>query len=397
VLLITTLRYTLRVSVLQNADEISNLLNTATQKAHLFILHSYKPFTLFLLSTFTLFVCYKITADRYVSMWGSASIAGVLSIGMGMIVRPVIAHYLTNIELQNRFDKLIEIVCSEKNINNTGTCFMSLTSLLVVFTSYQSVLSWNAYTVLSLSAGFALGASGLLLCLQAYEVVTVPYTSSYSKFAAQSSKVLNNDKFDSLAGSLIAAMLLGTTFCQINAFQGMSMPANTVLLPLALTISGVSISSVASTLATARGWKKDPIVYLTEKMVSALLMILSAYAITQYLLPVSWVCNGIEFTSMQVFYAAQAGIIGGLLTNKVVQGYKKLHRKYFRYLAGKSFRVSLMDSVFHYMLNTVSTLMPVVLIVFSILLSYKLVGLYGIVIAMVAMLANLSTRLTVGK
>jgi Na+/H+-translocating membrane pyrophosphatase len=100
---------------------------------------------------------------------------------------------------------------------------------------------------------------------------------------------------------------------------------------------------------------------------------------------------------MQVFYSAQAGIIGGLLTNKVVRVYKAVHRKYFNHLAKKSFEVSLMDSAFHFLLNTVSTLMPVVLIVLSILFSYQLVGLYGIVIAMIAMLANLSTKLTVGR
>jgi Na+/H+-translocating membrane pyrophosphatase len=100
---------------------------------------------------------------------------------------------------------------------------------------------------------------------------------------------------------------------------------------------------------------------------------------------------------MHVFYAAQAGIIAGLLTNKVIKGYNALHRKYFSYLAKKSFRVNLMDSVFHFIVNSFSALLPVVLIMFSILFSYQLVGLYGIVIALIAMLANLSTQLTMGK
>jgi Na+/H+-translocating membrane pyrophosphatase len=52
-----------------------------------------------------------------------------------------------------------------------------------------------------------------------------------------------------------------------------------------------------------------------------------------------------------------------------------------------------MDSVFHFVINSLSTLLPVALIVLPILFSYQLVGLYGIVIALVAMLANISTKL----
>jgi Na+/H+-translocating membrane pyrophosphatase len=212
-----------------------------------------------------------------------------------------------------------------------------------------------------------------------------------------SGKILSNDRFDTLAGALVAAMLMGATLCDISAFQKLWLPASPVIYPLALTISGVGISSCMATLAKIMGWKKDPAAYLTEKMASALLMIVAAFAITQYLLPSYWVCNGVEYTSMHVFYAAQAGIIAGLLTNKVIKGYNALHRKYFSYLAKKSFRVNLMDSVFHFIVNSFSALLPVVLIMFSILFSYQLVGLYGIVIALIAMLANLSTQLTMGK
>lgn len=397
-LLLTTLKLAWRSNIVQGADWWAQASNYLLQKFHLFIRHSYKPATLFTLSAFTLFVCYRITADKYVSLWGSASIAGVMSIGLGILLKPGISQYVMSLDsLSAGKEKILKMVCNEKNINNNGILFIGLTSLLLVFVAYLQAVAWTAYTVLSLTGGFVLGASGLMLCLHIYEIVTLPYTDSYSKFAAQASRLLDNDKFDTLGGALVAAMLLGTTFCPISSFQSFSMPASSVVLPLVLSISGVCISSVASSFSTVLGWKHNPVSYLTEKMASALLMILSAFFITQYMLPVSWVCNGTEYTSMQVFYAAQAGIISGLLTNKVVQGYKAIHRKYFNYLAKKSFKVSVMDTAFHFVLNTISTLIPVILIVLAILFSYQLVGLYGIVIAMVAMLANLSTRLTVGR
>ena len=398
VLLLTTLRLAWRSSVVQGTGWLIETGEYVFQKFNLFIRHSYKPLTLFALSAFTLFVCYKITGDKFVSLWSSASIAGIMSIGLGILLKPGVSQLVLSLDsVNNRKEKFIKKVCSEKNINNTGILFIGLTSLLIVAVAYLTAVEWTSYTVLSLMGGFALGSSGLLLCLHLYEVITLSHTESYSTFAAQASRLLSNDRFDSLGGTLVAAMLLGTTFCSIPSFQSLDMPASSVMLPLVLAISGVGISSVFASLASVFGWNRNPVTYLTEKMASALIMILMAYGITHYLLPASWVCNGTEYNAMQVFYAAQAGIIGGLLTNKVVQAYKAVHRKYFNYLAKKSFKVSLMDSAFHFLLNTISTLMPVMLIVLSILFSYPLVGLYGIVIAMVAMLANLSTKLTVGR
>jgi hypothetical protein len=334
-------------------------------------------------------------------MWISAAMSGVLSIGISAVLKPGISGLFSGLEpKQNKTDKAIRIILDEKHINNGGTLFICLVSLLLVLINYQTGYSWNAYTVLSLAASFAMGASGLLLCMHIYEfrdnLASATFENSFLNPTA-SGKILNNDRFDTLTGTLVAAMLLGTTMCDLNAFQQLSLPASPIILPLALTISGVGISSVAATLAKIKGWKKDPIAYLTEKMISALIMIVAAFMITQYLLPSFWVWNGTEYTSMQVFYAVQAGIIGGLLTNKVVQGYHALHRKYFSYLAKKSFTVSIMDSVFHFIVNGISALLPVILIMLSILFSYKLVGLYGMVVALIAMLSNLSTKLTTGK
>jgi hypothetical protein len=335
------------------------------------------------------------------AMWISAVIAGVFSIGLSAVLQSSLAGFSISPKPgYNKSNKAIRIILDEKHINNGGTLFICLASLLLVMVNHHAGYTWNAFTVMSLVASFAIGAAGLLLYMHLYEFI-----SNYGKVVQQntavksvhSGKILSNQRFDSLAGALVAAMLMGTTMCGISTFQKLWLPAGPVILPLVLTVSGVGISSCMATIARIKGWKRDPAAYLTEKMVSALFMIIAAFAIIQYLLPSFWVCNGTEYTSMQVFYAAQAGIIGGLLTNKVVKGYNAIHRKYFSYLAKKSFRVSMMDSVFHFTINTFSALLPVVLIMLSILFSYELVGLYGIVIALIAMLANVSTQLVTGK
>jgi hypothetical protein len=394
VVLLTTLKVILRRSLINNAPKTSLLIQVILHKSHQFLQRAYKSLTLCILSAFVLFVCYKITRDQYMTMWVSAVIAGVLSIGLSAVLKSGMYWIRMGVS-QSSKGGAIRIVLDEKHIGNGGTLFISLVSLLIVLLNYQAAYTWNAFTVMSLAASFAIGASGLLLCMHMYECF-----SGYAvagRYSTSSARMLSNDRFDALMGTLVAAMLLGTTMCEINSFQRLWLPAGPVVLPLLLTISGVGISSVAATLAKIKGWEKEPVAYLTEKMVSALLMIVAAFVITQYLLPAFWVRNGTEYTSMQVFYAAQAGIIGGLLTNKVIQAYYALHRKYFAYLAKKSFSASIMDTVFHFFINTISTCLPVIFIVLSIVFSYKLVGLYGIVIALVAMLANISTQLTTRK
>jgi hypothetical protein len=390
----------LKASFTEGTNSISLLIRFFLHRTHLFLQQAYKPFSLSLLSAFVLFACYKITGDRYMAMWISAVIGGVFSIGLSAVLQSSLAGLSIRPEQgYSKSGKAIRIILAEKHINNGGTLFICLASLLLVIVNHHAGFTWNAFTVMSLTASFTIGAAGLLLCMHLYEFISQntaiqPNTAASS---LHSGKILSNQRFDCLAGTLVAAMLMGTTLCGISAFQRLWLPAGPVILPLVLTISGVGISSCMATIARIRGWKRDPAAYLTEKMVSALLMIIAAFTITQYLLPTFWVCNGTEYTSMQVFYAAQAGIIGGLLTNKVAKGYNAIHRKYFSYLAKKSFRVSAMDSVFHFIINTFSALLPVVLIMLSILFSYELVGLYGIVIALIAMLANVSTQLVTGK
>ncbi len=400
--LLTTIRIAFRATITTSISRLSVISGLFYEKIHVFLQQAYKPLILSVLSAFVLFVCYKITGDRYLSMWAGAVMGGVTSIGVGALLKPGLASFsIDTASYSQRTHKSVQLLLDEKNINNAGTLFVGLLSLLLVLINYQSTFNWNSYAVLSLLASFASGASGLLLCMHAYEFATTHYILTQHKSPttsrAVSGKILNDERFDTLLGTLAGAMLLGTTLCNISMFQNFWLLASPVLLPLALTISGVSISSLAATLGRFNGWKKDPVAYLSEKMVSAVIMIISAFFITQHLLPSYWVCNGIEYTAMQVFYAAQAGIIGGLLTNKVAQGYKTFHRKYFSYLARKSFRVTMMDSVFHFTISTLSALLPIFLISIPMLFSYQLVGLYGIVIALVAMLANLSTQLTTGK
>lgn len=404
VVVFTALRLDWHVTIGGQLTGAASAADQWRQIVHDFFLRTYKPITIAALSVVALYFCQPFTLASnalYGQFWISATLAGGLSVGVGLLFKLGIRQYVPGLgDRRNPTSQTVAVWLGENAVNSTSTFLLSLLSLLIVFTTYGHQFSWEMFTVLSFVASFALGASIAWIGKQVYVSVARSFRNSQRQLSSDHAEatagysLLDGDRYDALTGALVAAMLLGTTFCNVSAFKTLWLSTGAVLLPVALAFSGVFISTAANTVLRFNKWHLDPAAYLIEKMLSALLMITAAYFITQYLLPVTWVCNGKEFTSMQVFYAAEAGILGGLLTNKVTQGYRVLHERYFTYLAAKSFHVSFLDSAFHRFISFVSLTLPVILIAVSILLSYYLVGLYGIVISLVAMLANLTTQLT---
>src|SRR3712207_3137134 len=94
--LLTTIRIAFWKSVTEGLNKASFTANLFFQKIHLYIQLAYKPLTITLLSAFVLFVCYKITGDRYVSMWASAVVGGVFSIGISALIKPGVVNFATS-------------------------------------------------------------------------------------------------------------------------------------------------------------------------------------------------------------------------------------------------------------------------------------------------------------
>jgi K(+)-stimulated pyrophosphate-energized sodium pump len=397
---LTTLRITWPLKLTGNTSEVLSRLT-------LFIQQAYKPLTVFALASVALWVCHDTMPARPVNVWIIALLAGLASVAACLALRHRIARELHKVDVAslspgqpditaiNNLGKAATTLFDQKSTANAGMLLLGMISFFAVIYLFHSAIVWDLYTVLSCLSSFAVGGAGMLVCAKMNTLNEYSTGNSlYHVFSSYTDEVISRDRFDALVGALAAALLLGTTYTGLHSFKSLPIVSGPVLLPLALAISGVSISVMAATFRRINGWPADSIKVLAEKMLVTLVMIAVAFALVHWLLPVTWVSEGAEHTAGEVFYAAEVGIISGLLASKVVRLYRAFHHKYTAYLENKSFETTWLDNAFHGTVQAISFIMPLVLIVLAIIFSYQLVGLYGILIALVAMLSNLTTKLT---
>jgi K(+)-stimulated pyrophosphate-energized sodium pump len=246
---------------------------------------------------------------------------------------------------------------------------------------------WSPYLVLNFFATYSLGISSIALL---YGIMPVAYIPNRLSNAS----IISDDRTDALSGAVIATALLGVTFLDLPSFQKQLSGLGGILLPLVLAFSGILLSEASGLFIKRVFGKNFPHPILAEKLASTLLMIIASYLCVQVFLPEVWVFGTQEYESIQVFYAAQTGLICGLLISKLIQVYETLEKIMLEYLYLKAYRLSLIDKVIHNCLRILSSAVPLVLLIAAFLLAYHWVGLYGLCIAVVAMQANLRTQLS---
>jgi Na+/H+-translocating membrane pyrophosphatase len=136
-------------------------------------------------------------------------------------------------------------------------------------------------------------------------------------------------------------------------------------------------------------------VLFAEKLVTTLWMIIASFCWVRLLLPTTWVSGTREYMAIEVFYAAQSGLICGLIISKLIQLYEKVEKIFLEYLYLKAYRVSVLDRLILNGVRVFSTMLPLLLLITAFLLAYQWVGLYGVCVAVLAMQSNLRTELSV--
>ncbi len=174
------------------------------------------------------------------------------------------------------------------------------------------------------------------------------------------------DLFESYVVTVIAAMILG-----------LALGAAGTMYPL--LIGGVAI--IASIVGSffVRTNNKDKIWSALNRsiIVTAILSAVGFYFITNYLFP----------TSLNLFYAALAGLVTTVLIAMITEYYTGRGRKPVREIAEASKTGSGTNIISGLATGFASTLLPVIVIVAAIFVSFYFGGFYGIAIAAMAMLS----------
>jgi Na+/H+-translocating membrane pyrophosphatase len=274
-----------------------------------------------------------------------------------------------------------------KNPRNVLTLLLGIIGIVSLLLYFQLEMVWSPYLVLNFFATYSLGISSIALL---YGIMPVAYIPNRLSNAS----IISDDRTDALSGAVIATALLGVTFLDLPSFQKQLSGLGGILLPLVLAFSGILLSEASGLFIKRVFGKNFPHPILAEKLASTLLMIIASYLCVQVFLPEVWVFGTQEYEAIQVFYAAQTGLICGLLISKLIQVYEALEKIMLEYLYLKAYRLSLIDKVIHNCLRILSSAVPLVLLIAAFLLAYHWVGLYGLCIAVVAMQANLRTQLS---
>ena len=345
----------------------------------------YKSFTLFIISFLGVIVLNTWLIPGARSLTYLIILTGALSFSVSLWLGQWISLYQTHYP-----KSFLAVLFEGKNASKVLTLLFGMAGLLALLFCFQFEMVWSSYIVCNLFSAYALGISSIALLKGIFAG-----EAQINRWSLMDTKPLvSADRTDALCGAVMATALLGITFLDLPSFQKQFNGLGGVLLPVTMAFSGTLLSGIGGLVVKLGFLKNLRQVAFAEKLVSTLFMIVASYICVQVFLPKVWVFGTQEFEAIQVFYAAQAGLICGLVISKLITIYEMAEKIFIEYIYLKAYRISFKDKMIHNFLRIFSSAVPLVLLIAAFLLAYHWVGLYGLCIAVVAMQANLRTELS---
>ena len=175
------------------------------------------------------------------------------------------------------------------------------------------------------------------------------------------------DLFESYVGSLISALTLGIVFYQEAG----------VIFPLLLSACGV-VASIIGALIVRAGNNSNPHRALKSGEYSATALVVAASFLLSYL----------YFGSFNAAFAIIAGLLVGVMIGFVTEIYTSGDYRFVKKIAKQSETGSATTVISGIAVGMQSTAIPILLVCIGILVSFRLMGLYGIALAAVGMLST---------
>jgi|GEM_PF-2395527 len=385
-LILTTLRLTWLLGAGYHAGGARAALH---HRADRWFRAAYKPFTVLVISGLILSACYAATGDRYLEVGQTALVFGLGSAGLGVLLTTLLADLRRtlhiSLNLQEDDGQRLTAGKALVTVRNLVICLMCL--LLVLLR--QPYEKWGLFPTLSVLAGFALGGSSALLIAYVYRGQPVQGAETPSWVG----RLLKPHRLDMLAGTIAATMLLGAGLSEVSAIGAPSWASGPVMLPPLLAVNGVIVSSITALLTGSHSGRPG-LSYrsLPQKLLNVLLMGGITLGATKYMLASHWVLGGREYQALHVFYTVLAGIAGGLVFHEAGRLYSYCRDQYHAYFRLFGTKEWLGCKLLRLTIRTVYLVLPPVIAAGFFLKAFEYAGLYGIMLALVAMLSNLTTR-----
>ncbi len=203
------------------------------------------------------------------------------------------------------------------------------------------------------------------------------------------------DLFESYVGSIIATMVLGAAFMGLDGFAENFDGLGAVLLPLMLAGVGIVASIIGTFFVKVKDGGSPHRALNIGELVAAVILLVGTFILVKTMLPDSWVAAGKEITSLGVFGAVLAGLLGGLGIGFITEHYTGTGTGPVNSIVRQSVTGSATNIIAGLGVGMVSTALPIIILAAAILLAHHWAGLYGIAIAAVGMLSNTGIQLAV--
>lgn len=193
------------------------------------------------------------------------------------------------------------------------------------------------------------------------------------------------DLFESYVGAIISAITLG-------ALSGIGSGKNSVLFPLAVSAVGIAASIIGVIIVLNLKGDNPQKSLNVGTYVAGSIMIIGTAVLSNYMLD-----------SLKPFGAVIVGVLVGLAIGKITEIYTSADYKHVKKIAEQSQTGAATNIIAGLAVGMKSTVIPIILIAIGILVSYMIIGggsnasmgLYGIALSAVGMLATTGTTVAV--
>lgn len=204
------------------------------------------------------------------------------------------------------------------------------------------------------------------------------------------------DLFGSYVATVLATMVLGRETLSNDAFGGYA----PILLPMLIAGLGI-IFSIIGTFFVRIGDDAENDTHKVQNALnfgnwgSILLVAISSYFLTNYLLPDTMELRGFVFTKMGVFGAIMVGLIVGTLMSVITEYYTAMGKRPVKTIVKQSSTGHATNIIGGLSIGMESTLLPTIVLAGGIWGSYLCAGLYGVAIAAAGMMATTAMQLAI--
>ena len=406
----------------QGTDKMKRIAKNIADGAMSFLKAEYKILAIFVLAVSVLLFFKGNNEEGSNGMVAFSFIVGAICsalagfIGMKVATK---ANVRTTSAARESLGKALEVAFAGGAVMGLGVVGLGVFGLSFLFMIYSGQ-GWDISEVLNVLSGFSLGASSIALFARVGGGI---YTKAADVGADLVGKVeagipedhplnpatiadnvgdnvgdvagMGADLFESYVGSIIGTMVLGAAFTQIPSFANSFDGLGAVYLPLSLAAVGIIMSIIGTLFVKVKDGGNPQTALNIGEFGSAALMLVASFFIIDYMMPESWSFQGVQYSSMGVFWAVVAGLSAGLAVGKVTEYYTGTGTKPVNSIVKQSETGAATTIIAGLGVGMMSTMIPIILIAAAILVSHHFAGLYGIAIAAVGMLANTGIQLAV--